>query len=117
MLDSPQRKKMSVFVQLPSTLRFIDNLKVLEIHEDLEDLYQKRHTWQRPSVPDETQVWTGQKFALPKGDDAQSVYSKDNNGIPKNPLNQVHPGSIPNPAFHQVINKLSAPHYADYFVE
>lgn len=77
-------------------------MKVLEIHEDLEDLYQKRHTWQRPSIPDETTIWTGQKFALPKGDDAQSVYSKDNNGIPKNPLTQVHPGSLPNPTFHQV---------------
>jgi hypothetical protein len=76
--------------------------KVLEIHEDLEDLYQKRHTWQRPSITQDTEIWTGQKFSLPKGEDAQSVYSRDNNGIPKMPLNQVHPGSIPNAAFMQV---------------
>ena len=51
--------------------------EVLEIHEDLEDLYQKRHTWQvRPAQVQPENIWTGAKFNLPQGEDAQSVYSK-----------------------------------------
>ncbi|CAG5113641.1 Oidioi.mRNA.OKI2018_I69.chr2.g7731.t1.cds [Oikopleura dioica] len=76
--------------------------EVLEIHEDLEDLYQKRHSWQRPRVVvDNSNVWTGQKFSLPQGDDAESMYSRDNNGIPKLPAQGAHIGSIPNQSFSQ----------------
>ena len=79
--------------------------KVLEIHEDLEDLYQKRHTWQaRPQAP-VADVWTGNKFVLPQGEDAQSVYSKDNNGIPKTGTLTRNPGQIQTANFQQVNNK------------
>ena len=77
-------------------------IQVLEIHEDLEDLYQKRHTWQsRPAIQPEN-VWTGAKFSLPQGEDAQSVYSKDNNGIPKGNTLTRNPGQIQTANFVQV---------------
>ena len=79
---------------------------MLEIHEDLEDLYQKRHTWQaRPQIPAPDNIWTGNKFALPQGEDAQSVYSKDNNGIPKNGTLTRNPGQIQTANFVQVNNQ------------
>ena len=55
-------------------------------------------------MPTADNVWTGNKFVLPQGEDAQSVYSKDNNGIPKNGTLTRNPGQIQAANFVQVNN-------------
>ena len=81
----------------------------------MEDLYQKRHTWQtRPAIQPEN-VWTGAKFSLPQGEDAQSVYSKDNNGIPKGNTLTRNPGQIQTANFVQVKSSYHMVHIIPYY--